>query len=87
MPDDDIDKRIAAYAARSKYEGIGDKGCVGLLLARYPDRADAIRKVVDASWTIGCSKAASILTEEGITPIADQAIRRHRSEKCACRTR
>jgi hypothetical protein len=85
----DIDERIAAYAQRSKYQPTVDKGCVGRLLEMHPDRAADIRKVVDASWVIGCAKAADILNDEGLGPIADQAIRRHRRTPpgCACQTR
>lgn len=84
--DEDIDKRLAELGARSKYQPAVDKGCVGRLLETYPDRADTIRKVVDASFLIGCAQAADILNDAGLGPIADQAIRRHRHSppRCSC---
>lgn len=84
---EDLHTRLERLTQRSKFAPPGDKGCVGRLIVLYPDRADDIRKVVEASWLIGALEAARILTDEGLVPIADQAIRRHRTEACTCQNR
>jgi hypothetical protein len=81
----DYDERLRP--TRSKFATERDKGCIGLLLDKYPDRADDIRAIVDASHDIGALAAARILEDEGLIPIADQAIRRHRRKVCTCKTR
>lgn len=85
---DPIDQALDDMPSRSKYgTATRDKGCVGRALELHPERADAIRRVVERSHDIGARVAARILADHGIDGVADQAIRRHRNGTCACQTR